>query len=83
MSSIVLILGAGKNVGSSVASLFFQKGFRVALAARKFQDTTTENGELHVQADLSDSNAVERVFDKVEEALGPANVVVYNGIASR
>lgn len=76
----VLILGAGSNVGSSVASLFAQKGYRVALAARRLQDNTDSDGNLNIQADFSDPKSIDGVFDKVEESFGSVNVVVYNGM---
>ena len=77
--STILILGAGKNVGASVARMFAQKGYKVAIAARQLQDTTDSEGKLTIAADLADPKSVGTVFDKVENAFGPINVVVYNG----
>ena len=78
-SKILLVLGAGGNVGASVASLFAQNGYKIALAARSLQDTVNEDGHLHIQADLANADSVESAFDKVTAKFGPPNVVVYNG----
>lgn len=79
-SKILLVLGAGGNVGASLAGLFAQKGYKIALAARRLQDAVNEDGTLHIHADLGNAESVESAFDKVASHFGPPNVVVYNGI---
>jgi len=81
-SPIILILGAGPNVGHAVARAFAATGYRVALASRtgkgKAEDGAAD--QLHIASDLSDPQAVVGVFEKVEASLGqPPSVVVYNG----
>ena len=78
-SKVLLVLGAGGNIGASVASLFAQNGYKIALAARRLQDGINEDGNLHIQADFSHADSVESAFDKVSAQFGPPNVVVYNG----
>ena len=78
-SKVLLILGAGGNVGASVAKLFAQNGYKVAIAARRLQDSVNEDGHLQIQADLAQADSVEAAFDKVAAKFGTPNVVVYNG----
>ncbi|KAJ5232331.1 hypothetical protein N7468_005287 [Penicillium chermesinum] len=63
----VLVLGAGLRVGHSTAALFAQHGYRVALVARSLAE------------DLADLDRIPSIFLAVEQALGPPNVVVFNG----
>ena len=76
---VILILGAGANVGTHVARSFAAKGYRVALTSRTSRDQETDNGDLHLQSDLTDPGSVAGVFAKVRDLLGPPSVVVYNG----
>ncbi len=80
VAPVILILGAGTNVGTHVARSFATKGYRVALTSRTSRDQeTTGNGDLHLQSDLTDPGSVAGVFAKVRDLLGPPSVVVYNG----
>ena len=79
-SKVLLILGAGGNVGASVAKLFAQKGYKVAIAARRLDDAVDNNGQLQIKTDLSHPESVDSAFDKVTAEFGAPNVVVYNGI---
>lgn len=79
-SKIVLVLGAGGNVGASIATLFAKQNYRVALAARSLQDSTNSSGHLNIRADLGDEKSVNAAFDKTIAHFGPPNVVVYNGM---
>lgn len=78
-SKVILILGAGGNVGASTASLFAKNGYKVAIAARRLQDKVNDEGQLQIQADLSQPETVKSMFDKVIAKFGPPSVVVYNG----
>lgn len=78
-SPIILILGAGANVGQSVARAFAAKGYKVALAARKANASDNTADTVNIQSDFSDPNSVVNVFSKVKEVLGVPSVVVYNG----
>jgi NAD(P)-dependent dehydrogenase (short-subunit alcohol dehydrogenase family) len=77
-SPIILILGAGPNIGQSVARAFAAKGYRVAVASRKAIGTPED--QLHIPSDFSTPSAVAAAFAKVQEALGIPSVVVYNGV---
>lgn len=79
-SPVLLILGAGANIGAHLARSFAAKGYRVALTSRTSRDQeTNSNGDLHLQSDLADPGSVAGVFAKVRDLLGPPSVVVYNG----
>jgi NAD(P)-dependent dehydrogenase (short-subunit alcohol dehydrogenase family) len=78
-SKVLLVLGAGGNIGASVASLFAENGYKVAIAARRLKDGVNDAGQLQVQMDLSKPETVDATFDKVTAKLGPPNVIVYNG----
>lgn len=75
---ILLILGAGPNIGAHVAKAFAAKGYKVATASRR---TPPESDYLHVPVDLSKPESVPGVFETVKAKLGAApSVVVYNGM---
>lgn len=76
---VILILGAGSRVGQSVAQIFASKGYKVALTARKVQETDSTPDQLNIAGDLADPSTVADVFSKVRAKLGTPSVVVYNG----
>jgi NAD(P)-dependent dehydrogenase (short-subunit alcohol dehydrogenase family) len=81
---IILVLGAGGNVGSQVAKRFASEGYKVAVASRR--GTSPEPSYLAIKANLSAPKTVEGVFEQVKKEFGsPPNIVVYNGesIASK
>lgn len=78
---VLLILGAGNRVGALTAKFFAQKGYRVALVSRSVAADDYPS-HLTIKADLADPKSVGSVFQKVREALGEPNVVVYNGMVS-
>lgn len=77
-SKVLLILGAGGNIGASTAKLFSQNGYKVALAARRLKDEVNEDGHLSIQLDLAQPENVDSAFDKVSKKFGPPTAVVYN-----
>lgn len=77
-SPVILILGAGPNIGQHVAQAFAAKGYKVALASRTAKEESTEDG-INISSDLSDPESVVNLFSKVKESLGLPSVVVYNG----
>ena len=77
-SPVCLILGAGPNIGQSVARAFAAKGYKTALAARKASDAHNTANEIHIQSDFTDPSSVVDVFTKVKASLGIPSVVVYN-----
>jgi NAD(P)-dependent dehydrogenase (short-subunit alcohol dehydrogenase family) len=81
-SPVVLILGAGANIGQAVARTFASKGYKVALAARSLKETDSTDGQLNIPSDFSNSDSVVNAFAKVKEVFGIPSVVVYNGKSS-
>ena len=80
MAPILLILGAGPNIGKHVAQAFAAKGYKIALASRSSKISTDDVDHIHIPVDLSQPESVAGVFDVVREKLGDApGVVVYNG----
>jgi len=93
---ILLVLGAGPNIGQNLATHFSAAGYAVALVSRNGSaahdsTTTTNTGNpaststappLHLRADLSDPSCVPAIFATVRATLGgPPTVVVYNAAA--
>ncbi|KAF2431635.1 NAD(P)-binding protein [Tothia fuscella] len=75
---VILILGAGPNIGQAVAKTFASKGYKVALASRSLKEADNTDGQLNITSDLSHPNDVVNAFAKVKEVLGIPSVVVYN-----
>ncbi|EAU36117.1 predicted protein [Aspergillus terreus NIH2624] len=75
---LVLILGAGANVGAAVAHRFSQDGYQVAISARRIANGISPEGYITIQADLSEKTAVPLIFEKVKSAAGIPSVVIYN-----
>ncbi len=76
-----LIVGAGKGLSASLARLFVAEGMEVALAARdtsKLTDLVDETGALALSCDASRADEVNALFEKVEQAFGAPDLVVYN-----
>lgn len=79
ISPVILILGAGPNVGQHVARAFAAKGYKVALASRRLKEEDNTTDQVNISSDLSDPGSVPGVFSKVKALLGLPSVVVYNG----
>lgn len=78
MAKIVLILGAGGNIGSHVGKKFASEGYKVAVASRS--GTSADSAYLPIKANLSSPSIIKDVFEEVKEGFGAVpNVVVYNG----
>jgi len=78
-SPVVLILGAGSNVGWHVAKAFRDKGYRVALAARSVKESDNTAEQIHLPSDFSNPDSVVNAFSKLKSSLGVPSVVIYNG----
>jgi NAD(P)-dependent dehydrogenase (short-subunit alcohol dehydrogenase family) len=82
-SPVLLILGAGPNIGHHVANTFLSHGYRVALASRTTKNhshDTDNKTKIHIAVDLSRPETIPAVFDTVKTQLGaPPSVAVYNG----
>src|ERR1700682_6098818 len=80
---IVVVTGASSGIGSATAELFASRGALLALFARSGQTLSAivaGHGErmLAVAGDVSDPEAIDRLFREVEERLGDCDVLVNN-----
>ncbi|KAK1751480.1 hypothetical protein QBC47DRAFT_391893 [Echria macrotheca] len=82
-SPIVLILGAGSNVGRHAAKAFRDKGYRVALAARSVKESDNTAEQVYLPIDLSDPASVPSAFSKLRSSLGVPSVIIYNASAGK
>jgi NAD(P)-dependent dehydrogenase (short-subunit alcohol dehydrogenase family) len=81
-SRVVLILGAGPRVGTSVADKFASIGYKVAVASRSGSGTTTAKGFLSLKADFTEPDSIPALFAAVKaEFHASPSVVVYNAFA--
>ena len=77
-SPVALILGAGPNIGASVAKKFATKGYKVVLTARKFPENPDPSYS-YIKGDFSQPRSVVDTFAEVRKLYGEPSVVVYNG----
>lgn len=78
-SPVVLILGAGPNIGQAVARHFASNGYKVALAARSVKEADNTDTQLNIPADFSKTEDTINAFEKTKQVFGIPSVVVYNG----
>jgi NAD(P)-dependent dehydrogenase (short-subunit alcohol dehydrogenase family) len=78
-SPVAVILGAGKNIGASVAKAFAAEGYKVATVSRSSTTDTPTEQRVHIQGDVSDPNGISKVFETVRKQFGHPSVVIYNG----
>ncbi|KAK9350048.1 hypothetical protein V1523DRAFT_420987 [Lipomyces doorenjongii] len=81
VTPVILILGAGSNIGQHVARAFAAKGYKVAATARRLRESDSTADQLNIPGDLFDPNSVVDAFSKVKSSLGIPSVVVYNASA--
>lgn len=78
-SPVILILGAGPNIGQAVAQTFASKGYKVALAARSLREADSTDNQLNIASDFANPDDVVNAITRVKKVLGIPSVVVYNG----
>lgn len=78
-SPVVLILGAGPNIGQAVTRTFASKGYKVAIAARSLKEADSTENQLNIPSDFSKTDDVVNAFTKVKKLFGIPSVVIYNG----
>jgi 3-oxoacyl-[acyl-carrier protein] reductase len=86
-AEVALVTGASRGIGRAIARRLASDGFAVALNYSRSADGAKETaslieqkgGEAHcIQADVSDGSQVGKMFDEVEDLLGPVGVLVNN-----
>ncbi|RDW62516.1 hypothetical protein BP5796_10818 [Coleophoma crateriformis] len=80
-SPVILILGAGPNIGQTVGRTFASKGYKVALASRSLREADSTDDQLNITSDFANPDDVVNAFAKVKKVLGIPSVVVYNAAA--
>ena len=81
MPEIVLIVGAGPGLSSSLTTLLIRNDFRVALAARNIDKLSTLKETLNVDVYPCDASSIDQVrslFQKLDKTLGTPDLVIYN-----
>ena len=77
MSRVVLVTGGNRGIGLSIARAFAAAGDRVAITHRGTTPPDAD-GIMCVQCDVTDAEQVEAAFTRIEEELGPVEVLVSN-----
>lgn len=87
MGGCVLVTGAGRGIGAAIAEVLAAEGWPVCVnysadaegAAAVLARIEQMGGRaIAVQADVANPDAVDAMFDRVEEAIGPVLVLVNN-----
>lgn len=83
----MLVTGASRGIGASIALLASQEGYKVGInynnskdAALKLVETIQKNGgqAVAIQADVSQSPQVTRMFEEFDAAFGKLDVLINN-----
>ena len=80
MSKVVLIVGVGPGLSSSIARLCASRKMKVILAARdieKLENLKKEIDAITISCDASDIKSVRNLFKEVDK-IGVPNLVIYN-----
>ncbi|KAB2588562.1 3-oxoacyl-ACP reductase FabG [Streptomyces arboris] len=80
MGRSVLVTGGNRGIGRAIALSFAEAGDRVAVTHRS---GTPPQGVLGVPCDVTDTDQVDRAFQRVEEEHGPVEVLVANAGITR
>lgn len=76
----VLVTGGNRGIGFAIASEFVNSGYNVAVTARS---GSGPEGALTVKADVNDPNSLDAAIAKVEQELGPIEILVANAGITR
>lgn len=84
---VALVTGAGRGIGAAVAARLSASGHRIALTARSGHELEAVAASLPgeaicIPADLTEPDAVERVFAAAEDTYGRVDVLVANAGAA-
>ena len=77
---VLLLYGSGPNVGAAILKKFAANEWKTAAVVRTLKDEYKKSADLVLQADLSDAQAIQKVYQETESKLGTPSCVVYNGV---
>lgn len=84
-----VVLGAGPGVGNAVAKAFANRGYNLALCARKvaklelFKEEMTKNCKVSSHSiDVGDLEALKSELKNISATIGPVEVLVFNAYAN-
>ena len=77
-AKILLLLGAGQNIGLSTVGLYKGQGYKIVCVARTTKPSIEAQSDLCLKADFTNPESLKDVFDQVERKVGIPNVVIYN-----
>jgi NADP-dependent 3-hydroxy acid dehydrogenase YdfG len=91
MTTSIIIIGAGPNLGAAVARRFGREGLSVGLVARDERKLTAIEAELtgqgidaaHAAADIRDAEALSTAIASLAQRLGPVEVLEYSPLPAR
>ena len=76
MTKVAFVTGANRGIGLSIAQRLHQDGHTVAAS---FRTTPPDDPNLFpVKCDVTDQNEINEAFDKIEDQLGPVEILVAN-----
>ena len=82
MSRVAMVTGGSGGIGRATAAALADAGHRVAVGYRTngegAEKTAAEVGGVAMAVDLTDADAVDAAFGRVEQALGPVELLVNN-----
>jgi NAD(P)-dependent dehydrogenase (short-subunit alcohol dehydrogenase family) len=79
-SPVLLVIGAGPNIGLSLLKKFKEEGYQTAAVARTPKDSIADFVDKFYPSDLTGPpENMEEVFKQVQKDLGDPTVVVFNG----
>jgi acetoacetyl-CoA reductase/3-oxoacyl-[acyl-carrier protein] reductase len=73
---VVLVTGGNRGIGAAIVELLQELGTKVAYTYRS--DSKTQHEALAIQADVTDTAAMQAVAEQVEQKLGPIYGIVAN-----
>ncbi len=74
MKKVAVITGASKGLGKALSDVFKKKGYTVIGISR----THSENADMSIQADLSDSKGVEKAVEEINRRTDRIDVLINN-----
>jgi NAD(P)-dependent dehydrogenase (short-subunit alcohol dehydrogenase family) len=79
---VCVIVGVGPGNGAAFAARFSKEGYKLALLARSHEFINELASEIEnsfaYECDVTDSNSIQLVFDRIKQEFGRIDVVIYN-----